>query len=87
MTVMAEWASAEWWTWPAVAEVLGVGEAGGLTSAGVEQRSSAGVGQTSGQEQTSGKEPTSGHVGLAAAELRGLVVAEEDLQEQSLLEG
>ena len=77
--MMAEWASAEWWTWPAVAEVLGVGEAGGLTSAGVEQRSSAGVEQTSGQKQTSGQEPASGHVGL--------VVAEEDLQDQGLLEG
>ena len=45
-----EWASADWWSWPAAAEVLGVGEAGGLTSAAVESRSSAGLEQTSVQE-------------------------------------
>ena len=45
-----EKSSADWWTWPAVAEVLDVEEAGGLISAGVEHRSSAGLGLTTGQE-------------------------------------
>ena len=74
----AEWASADWWSWPAVAEVLGAGEAGRLTSVGVGKRSSLELGLASGLEQTFGQGQTSG---------LGLGVAEELLQEDELLGG
>ena len=74
--VETEWASADWRSWPAVAEVLGIGEVGGLTSAGVGKRLAVGLGLAPGLGQTSGLEQTPG--------LEGLGVAEEELQEELL---